>query len=161
MEIGIISDTHNKLPDEIFEIFEGVDIILHAGDIGSMDIITRLNQIAPTKAVYGNTDIYSVASVLPSKLKIEIENLNFLLIHNIGNIKNFSWKILRGDYKPIPDVVVYGHTHAPTFSRHSEILFINPGSAGLPRGGYPASVMKIKVSNGKIVQDQLIKLGQH
>ena len=161
MEIGIISDTHNKLPDEIFGIFEGVDIILHAGDIGSMDIITRLNQIAPTKAVYGNTDIYSIASVLPSKLKIEIENLNFLLIHNIGNIKNFSWKILRGDYKPIPDVVVYGHTHAPTFSRNSEILFINPGSAGLPRGGYPASVMKIKVSNGKIVQDQLIKLGQH
>ncbi len=161
MELGIISDTHNKLPDEIFGIFKGVDIILHAGDIGSMDIITRLNQIAPTKVVYGNTDIYSIASVLPSKLKMEIEDLNFLLIHNIGNIKNFSWKILRGDYKPIPDVVVYGHTHTPTFSRYSEILFINPGSAGLPRGGYPASVMKIQVVKGKIIQDQLIKLGQH
>ncbi|MEJ2051218.1 MAG: metallophosphoesterase family protein [Calditrichota bacterium] len=157
MEVGIISDTHDKLPDDVFTIFRGVEIILHAGDVGSMEIISRLNQIAPTKAVYGNTDIYTVASVLPSKIKLEIGGLNFLLLHNIGSIKSFSWKILRGDYLPIPDVVVFGHTHTPVFNKYSNILFINPGSAGLPRGEYPASVMKIQVTNGEIIQNRLIQ----
>lgn len=160
MVIGIISDTHDKLYDNVLEVFRGVDLILHAGDIGRMEILVQLNKIAPTKAVYGNTDIYSIASVLPSKLKLEIDNLNFLILHNIGSIKNFSWRILRGDYNPKPDAVVFGHTHSPIFRKDADIFFINPGSASAPRRGYPASVMKIWLIKGQIENHELIKLIQ-
>ncbi len=161
MKIGLISDTHNNLPEDVTGIFRDVDFILHAGDIGSADILQRLKQIAPTEAVYGNTDIYSIASTLPSKQSIKLEGLNFLLLHNVGNIKNFAWKIKREDFTPVPDVVVFGHTHRPFFQEYFDCIFINPGSAGLPRGGIPASVMILELQNGIILEHHLIRVKQN
>lgn len=158
MKIGLISDTHNKLPPVVADIFKGVDLILHAGDIGEAYILGKLNQIAPTKAVYGNTDIYSLASVLPYQLSLEIEGLRFLLIHNIGNVRDFVWKIKRGDFQPEPQVIVSGHTHRPQYEKYDSYLFINPGTASAPRGGVPASVALLELEDGEIRDFRLIKI---
>ena len=158
MFIGIISDTHNRFPREIETIFGGVDIILHAGDIGNYAILEKLKSIAPTKAVYGNTDIYGIASTLPSKLIFKLEQFTWLLLHNIGNMKNLVWKIKRGDFQPSPQIIVYGHTHRPIFQEYMGYYFINPGSAGLPRGGIPPTVMILDIEKDKIKKHKIIRL---
>ncbi len=158
MKIGLISDTHDRLNENVFDIFKNVDIILHAGDIGKKTILDRLTEIAPVRAVYGNTDIYSIASTLPSRLNLKLEGMNILLTHNIGSIKNFVWKLKRGDYLSPPDIIVYGHTHKPAFQNYMDYYFINPGSAGAPRGGIPASVMLLEISSSKITSHDIVYL---
>lgn len=160
MILGLISDTHNKLPEDVLAAFSSADLILHAGDIGELVILDRLKEIAPLQAVYGNTDIYSIASIIPSKLSLYLEDLEILLLHNIGNVKNFSWKIARGDYQPVPDIVVFGHTHSPFFQKYGDCYFVNPGSAALPRGGIAPTVMRLEIKKGKILGHELIKLRQ-
>ncbi len=158
MFVGIISDTHNRFPTEVETVFSGVDIILHAGDIGKYPILEKLRAIAPTKAVYGNTDIYGIASTLPSKISFRLDKINFLLLHNIGKMRNLVWKIKRGDFQPPPRVIVYGHTHKPTFQEYMDYIFINPGSAGLPRGGIPPTVMILEIGGTKIRHHKIIHL---
>ncbi len=160
MIIGLISDTHNKLPHRAIEIFQCVDMILHAGDIGEAYILGKLNQIAPTRAVYGNTDMYGLANELPGHLSLNIEGIEFLLIHNIGNMRDFVWKIKRGDFHPEPQVIVHGHTHRPQYEKYQSYLFINPGSASQPRHGYPTSVGLLEVSEGKVKDFELVEIGK-
>jgi len=89
MKIGLISDTHGKLPEDVFNVFKKVDLILHAGDIGNFNILKRLKELAPVYAVYGNIDNYSVASRLPLKISFKLEEVQILMMHNIGNIRSF------------------------------------------------------------------------
>jgi putative phosphoesterase len=160
MQIGLISDTHNRIPYGIEDIFEKVDFILHAGDIGQMKILDQLNKIAQTFAVYGNTDSYVLASQLQAKLALEFEGLNFLLIHNINHMNTFLWRLEKGEHKPLPDIVIYGHTHKPTFQKHSEIYFINPGSASMPPHGLSATVMTLDICDGKEIKHHLVELSR-
>ena len=113
MEIGIISDTHNHLPDRVSQIFQGVDLIIHAGDIGYSHILENLKTIAPVEGVYGNTDIYSVSSILPSQLRLELEGLNILVRHDIGHIKMFHAKLRSKNEGIMPDIIIFGHVHHP------------------------------------------------
>jgi putative phosphoesterase len=158
MKIGIISDTHNYLSPEIFKIFKSVDLILHAGDIGDFNILKKLETIAPLKAVYGNTDIYSIASNIPSKIRMSVEGFEILMMHNIGDIKHFVWKLKRGDFEIFPDIVVFGHTHQPFFQKIGEIYFINPGSGGLPKKEHPPTAMILILRAGQLLSHELIKL---
>jgi len=80
------------------------------------------------------------------------------MLHNVGNIKNFAWKVKRGDYGSAPDLVVFGHTHQPFFQLIGGIYFANPGSAGLPRKGLPPTVMTLTLKDGKILDHEIIKL---
>ncbi len=158
MKIGLISDTHGKLPEDVFNVFKKVDLILHAGDIGNFNILKRLKELAPVYAVYGNIDNYSVASRLPLKISFKLEEVQILMMHNIGNIRNFAWQIKRGDFHPIPDMVVFGHTHHPFYQKIGNTYFVNPGSASFPQNGLNASTMIIKLEKGKILKQELIKL---
>jgi len=158
MKIGLISDTHNYLPSAVQIAFDDADLIFHAGDIGSMEILDRLKQIAPVRAVYGNTDIYSIASLLPSRLFFTLEGFRIFLTHNIGSVKNFAWRIKRGDLPEVPDIVIFGHTHRPSFQKLGECYFINPGSAGQPRRGEQPTVMKIEIKEKEMVGYQIINL---
>lgn len=158
MIVGVISDTHGKLSPKVIPAFEGVDLILHAGDIGESSILDKLKEVAPVQAVYGNTDIYSLASILPSTVEIKLEKLTAVLTHNIGSIQHFVWKRYKHHRFKMPDMVVFGHTHTPSFDYHQNILFINPGSASLPRQGNPATVLRFKVSGSEIAEHKFIKI---
>ena len=157
-EIGIISDTHNHLPQEITKLFNGVDLIFHAGDIGDAPILQKLQSIASTQAIYGNMDLYTLSSVLPAQISLKVENFQILMQHNIGNLFNFFWKLHNKNLKPFPDMVIFGHTHRAVYEKIEETLFINPGSASQGRGGFPASVMRLNLSKGIDPQHKIIEI---
>lgn len=141
--IGLISDTHGQFRSQISSIFEGVDYILHAGDIGDMAVLDNLEKIAPVLAVLGNndsrirfTDIYDTAIFKTACVSIYI-------IHDVGNL----------DLDPIKagfNAVVYGHTHIAEIHNRYGSLFMNPGSAGPPRFSLPVTVGKLIISGDKM-----------
>ena len=149
MQIGIISDTHGHVPNAVHDALAGVDHILHAGDVGPMDVITELETIAPVSAVLGNTDC---AIQLP-QIRIETFVGQKFLIHHIVDLPVPS-KLVRttmADEKP--NVVVFGHTHMPCSEHHDGVLFLNPGSASSPRGGNAPSVVMVECNKTDLSVD--------
>ncbi len=117
LKIGIISDTHGSLPSKVFDVFSGVDLIIHAGDIGSDDIITELSSICRVITVHGNMDTPELALKYPKQIVFEEHGYKFHLSHkdsyNAGAV----------------DIVIQGHTHTPLIKRETGKLHINPGKA--------------------------------
>lgn len=138
--VGIISDTHGHLPNSVAEAFEGVDLIIHAGDIGEPDIIEALEKISPTVAVRGNMDFGQWARNLPTDKTIE---LNQTLVHVLHDVYRFRWEADNA----VPDVVISGHTHRPLQKQSQGVLYINPGSAGFPKSGQPATVALLQIKS--------------
>jgi putative phosphoesterase len=148
MQIGILSDTHNTLPAEVFDIFRNVDLILHAGDIGSEAILTDLESIAPVRAIFGNTDTFPLVSRLRRMEIFKIEGFRFCMIHAIRSAKAFAFELLKMQQEV--DVVIYGHTHTPQKSVFNKITFINPGSAASPRHGLKGSLAVMRILDGEL-----------
>jgi putative phosphoesterase len=136
VKIGVISDTHNFLDPRIAEMFEGVEHILHAGDVGDTTIIAELEAIAPVTAVYGNTDMG-----LPLK-ETEVVELTGrkCLVHHIVNPFAPADKLKERIARARPDAVVFGHTHKKFCETVGGILFFNPGYSGKPKHGVERSV---------------------
>jgi len=141
MRIGVISDTHDQLPEEVPRLFEGVDHILHAGDICSPALLARLAAIAPTTAVRGNNDFY--LRDLPEVVAVELAGHRFWMIHDLARLRS----------EPASDgvsCVVSGHTHRPLNTSRGAILYFNPGAAGPRRGGRPRTVGLLHLENGTV-----------
>lgn len=162
MLIGLISDTHipnraNKIPEKVFETFSNVDLILHSGDICSMEVIDKLNEIAPTLAVRGNMDPFTEED-LPSSRIIEKEGLRIGLTHGIvypkGDLDQLYFIARELDV----NILVSGHTHIPSINTIRDILFVNPGSPTNPRLSDP-SVMIMDINN-KNVDIDVVKVGR-
>ena len=142
MKIGLISDTHGHVPNTVHTALAGVNCILHAGDVGPMDVITELEAIAPVYAVLGNTD-HDIA--LPETRLEEFDGRK-ILIHHIVDVDYPSQTVRELLSTEKPEIVVFGHTHMPFDERRSKIRFINPGSASQPRGGTAPSVAILELS---------------
>lgn len=136
MRIGVISDTHDHLDPRVLELFQGVDHILHAGDIGLPWIILHLEAIAPVTAVTGNTD-----QAVDFK-ETEIVNLadRKFLVHHVVDPQAPQEKLKKRIIRENPDVVVFGHTHKKFCETIDQTLYFNPGYAGKPRFNLPRSV---------------------
>lgn len=148
--IGIISDTHGMLRPAVKKAFEGVELIVHAGDVGKPEVLKALNTIAPVVAVRGNTDWGEWANALPAFEIVEIGEVTLYVIHDIHEIDlNPSAAGFR--------VVVSGHSHAPSVVEQNGVLFLNPGSAGPRRFKLPISLALMKVKGMK-VDVQLVDL---
>ena len=139
MRIGLLSDTHvpqatAKLPVEMERAFDGVDLILHAGDIFQSSALDQLERIAPVLAARGDGDNGAVLDDDRVKWKhiLRLHGQTIWVIHEVlWPYPVALWKTgrtLAGGEKDIPDVVVFGHDHCTIMERHSGILFINPGS---------------------------------
>ncbi len=146
MRIGLISDTHGRLRREVFQHFDGVDRILHAGDIGGADILSELETIAPVDAVFGNTDTFEMRARVPEIVERELEGRRFLLLHG-HQLGAPTPERLAAAY-PASDIIVFGHTHRPTHRHILRQLFLNPGGAGAPRFGVPASIAVLELKPG-------------
>lgn len=136
--IGIISDTHGLVRPEIFQAFRGCELILHAGDIGKLEVIEQLKTIAPVKAVRGNVDRDPWAKGLPLTRVVKYKNRFLYLLHNPNDI----------DLEPRVvglHVIISGHSHKPMEKWHDGILYLNPGSAGPKRFSLPvcAAILEI------------------
>ena len=142
--IGLISDTHGLLRPEVFSALDGVDLILHAGDVGDDQILTELEAIAPVEAVYGNTDAPGRAT-----LRDSIERMiGGLRIHVSHGHEVGSPNPVRLVAKYDADVIVYGHTHRQLVTRLGEQLVVNPGAAGARRFDLEPSVAVLTIDRG-------------
>ena len=124
MRIGLISDTHGRLREDVQNHLEGVDCILHAGDFDRWEILTQLEQIAPVYGVRGNNDWGEWARDLPRCMRFSLGGVSFCMAHQRESI---PWK-LDG-----VDVVICGHTHQYQQEKSLGRLWLNPGSCSFPR----------------------------
>ena len=144
VKLGIISDTHGTVPAAVHDALAGADHILHAGDVGPVDVITELEAIAPVTAVRGNTDF---AVDLPETRLIEFGGKKFLIHHIVDfPVPSNTVRTLLAEEQP--QVVVFGHTHMPCNELLDGVLYLNPGSPAPPRGGAAASVAIVEFENG-------------
>lgn len=155
MKIGIISDTHGKLRPAVFTQFDGVEHILHAGDIGPLDLLTELEALAPVTAVWGNTDDFSVRAAVPEIARTTIADRRVTVVHG-HQLGAPTPPGLLGAH-PDADIIVYGHTHRPLIVELQGRWILNPGGAGAARFGLAPSVMLVTIE-GEDVEAELIIL---
>jgi len=136
--VGIISDTHvpkraRCIPKRVFEIFQGVDYIIHAGDLVELAVMDELELIAPVLAVRGNSDGLDVAKALPKLDSLKVFDWKIGVIHDqniLDGLDSMSEIAKANGF----DVFVYGHTHIANILWEGKILYINPGSPTDPAG---------------------------
>lgn len=157
MRLGIISDTHGLLRPEVYGIFSGVDLILHAGDIGSPDLLAELEAIAPVHAVWGNTDGFDLRRRVPEILQVRIEGFDFLVVH--GHQLGTPTPEGLHDRWPEAEIIIYGHTHRPLLVTVDQVVTVmNPGGAGARRFDLPPSVGIMELEPGIPPRARLIPL---
>lgn len=132
LKIGVISDTHipsraKELPKFVFQVFDSVDFILHAGDLLSESVITELKVIAPTYAVAGNNDSYEIYTKYGIRRIIEADGKRIGLTHGNGIQKTYL-SAYTEFYEDNVDCIVFGHSHVPYNETMNGILLFNPGS---------------------------------
>jgi uncharacterized protein len=141
--IGIISDTHGLLRPEALAALRGSAHIIHAGDIGSPEIVDQLAAIAPVTAIRGNIDQSAWARNLPQTEVLEVGGISIYVLHDLAQL----------DLKPEASgftAVVSGHSHVPKQETRAGVLYLNPGSAGPQRFNLPVSVGRLIVEDGKV-----------
>jgi uncharacterized protein len=143
--IGLISDTHGLLRPAVHQALRGVEMILHAGDVGGSGILDELELIAPTQAVFGNTDEPGDPS-LTQRIEIELDGVSIHVSHG-HEVGSPTPDKLAARYDA--DVVVYGHTHQQLVTRLEDRLFVNPGSAGARRFNLLPSVARLTIARGR------------
>lgn len=142
-KIGVISDTHGLLRHEALEMLKGVEMIIHAGDVGDPEILQKLKEIAPIVAVRGNCDKGEWAYKLN---KTEVIKLGELLIYVIHNINDIDIDLEAADF----NIVISGHSHKPLNIEDNGILFLNPGSIGPRRFNLPISMGILNIDKEKV-----------
>jgi putative phosphoesterase len=150
MRIGVLSDTHvptakPALPARVFELFAGVDLILHAGDIVQLSVLDELRTIAPVEAVAGNMDDLDAQTRLPRKKILSLGRFRAGLTHGKYKI-NVQRQMIRQEFDDV-DLIVYGHSHTPFWGMEQGIYFLNPGSPTDTRYAPFNSVAILEVSD--------------
>ncbi len=151
MIIGVISDTHGLLRDEAVHALLGAEHIIHAGDIGSAEILPKLASLAPVTAIRGNVDTENWARHLPTTNVVELASVFLYVLHDVKAL----------DLNPVAAgfaAIISGHSHVPKIEWRQSVLYFNPGSAGPRRFKLPISVGRIRVENGRLMPE-LISLG--
>ena len=149
MQIGVISDTHGLVRGEAVAALHGSDLILHAGDVGTSDVLETLAEIAPVFAVRGNIDHDDWAAKLPETQSISSAGRQFHLRHDIAGL----------DIDPAAegcDAVIFGHSHKPLIENRSGVLYLNPGSAGPRRFKIPVCLARIELGEFEMVPEIII-----
>lgn len=148
---GVISDTHGYLPGAVHKLFEGVDCIVHAGDVCAPQVLWELESIAPVHAVLGNCDRHDLGPAVGFEASFAFGGMRVYVTH-------FPWDAEEaadgGEY----GLVVHGHTHIPRDEMRGPCRIVNPGSSTRPRGGSEASVALVTVEDGAVVEVRHIAL---
>lgn len=147
MKIGIISDTHGLLRAEVFDVFAGVEHILHAGDVGEGDILTELEAMAPVTAVWGNVDGREIRGRVPEVARIELGGVAVVMLHGMQLGSPTPEKAAAAH--PDAGLVVFGHSHRPLIRQVGSVLAVNPGSAGPRRFKDPVTVALAELEDGR------------
>lgn len=161
MEIGILSDTHGWFHPGLTDDLRGVDLILHAGDVGDVDILDALRTIAPVRAVYGNVDGWDVRAEAPEIDEFEIGGMRFMMTHIAGRPGRWQRGMGRRLSDDPPDVFICGHSHILQIERVDALagmLFINPGAAGRQGFHLKKTCIRLYVDSGTARRADIIHL---
>lgn len=133
VRIGVLSDTHGYWDDRYAKYFSQCDEIWHSGDIGSMEIIRRLQEIKPLRAVYGNIDGQDIRDICPKHQRFEIENVSVWMTHIGGYPGRYAPEVKPEIFRNPPRLFVSGHSHIlkVMYDESLDLLHINPGAAGI------------------------------
>jgi putative phosphoesterase len=151
MKIGVISDTHGLLRPEVLPQLQGVEHILHLGDVGDPNILDALKEIAPVTAVRGNVDTSGPCSRLPETEVLLFDGAYIYLLHDIGSLHldpaaaKFA-------------AVLYGHSHKAEIRRHKGVLYFNPGSCGPRRFNLAVTMGYLHVGEDGSVEPEVVEL---
>lgn len=149
-QVGVISDTHGMLRPAALDALQGVDHILHAGDVGRVEVLEALAELAPVTAVRGNVDYGDLRYALRAIQAVELGGVWIYMLHDLGSL----------DLDPAAGgfgVVVSGHSHRPAIEQRNGVLYLNPGSAGPRRFTLPVSLARLEIVAGQ-AQARLISL---
>jgi putative phosphoesterase len=148
--VGLISDTHGLLRPQATAFLRGSDFIVHAGDIGSGNILRELGAIAPVTAVRGNNDTGPWAQAVSETEVLQVGEIFIYVLHNLAEL----------DVDPVAagfQVIVSGHSHKPSIEERRGVLYVNPGSSGPRRFKLPIAVAELRVV-GDSVKAQVVEL---
>lgn len=148
MRVGVVSDTHGVLRDEVPRLLAGCDAILHAGDVGTAEVLERLGEVAPVTAVRGNVDTAGPPARLPEAVEGDLDGLPYRMAH-------LREDALAGAGGGGLRLVVFGHTHRPEIGWRGDCLLLNPGACGRRRFALPLTVARLTVSEGRLVPELL------
>lgn len=161
--LGILSDTHGYFHPALPDDLAGVDLILHAGDIGDLSILDGLEAVAPVKAVWGNVDDVSIRRRIPEQQRFTVEGLDVWMVHIAGRPGRWqegAGKKLRADP---PDVLVCGHSHILRVERVEaldDMLYVNPGAAGKQGLHREKTCLRLTIEEGRPTEMQVVHLDQ-
>jgi putative phosphoesterase len=149
--IGVVSDTHGRLQTSAVKALEGVDLIIHAGDIDTPGILNKLQTIAPVVAVRGNMDRGAWAQNLSETEMVEIEKVRIYVLHDIENLS-------LAPAAAGMNVFISGHSHRPSVKKQGGILYINPGSTARPRHNNTPSLALLRLTKEEFPNVRIIAL---
>ncbi len=161
MQIGILSDTHGYFHPGLVSYFENVDLILHAGDIGNVDILIGLEALAPVRAVFGNVDGFDIRQSWPEFDSFETAGVRFSMTHIAGHPGRWQRQVDRRLNIDPPDVFICGHSHILQIERVpslSNMLFVNPGAAGREGFHKEKTCIRLTIEKKKATQADVIHL---
>jgi putative phosphoesterase len=152
--VGVLSDTHGHLYPRVSELLQGVAQIIHAGDIGSLKVLTALRALAPVTAVRGNCDVEAWALSLPLEAEVELAGVRILVGHISGRLRDTftreqhkaDLRVAGASWRPGFRVIVSGHTHRAQSEERDGVLHLNPGSAGQARFGLPRTLALLHIT---------------
>lgn len=148
--VGVVSDTHGRLPPQVLQALEGVSLIIHAGDLTTPQVLESLRQANKFTAVRGNSDTHDELRSLPHSEVVQLGGVFIYVIHDLMDL----------DIDPRAagfDVVVYGHSHVPRIQERQGVLYLNPGSPTFPRMGTSPAVALLRIQQ-TAVRAEIIEL---
>ena len=151
MLVGVISDTHGLLRPEAIEALRGCELIVHAGDVGSPDILSALKDLSPVYAVRGNIDREPWAKTLAETAWVPAGQARLYVLHQLPELD----PSLIGEGCA---AVIYGHSHKPAAEYRGPVLYLNPGSAGPRRFRLPVSLARIEIAGASLVGYEIVTL---
>lgn len=159
MKIGLISDTHGYLDENVFRYFEQCDEIWHAGDIGDIAIVDELKRFKPLRVVYGNIDGLAVRQACPEDLHFTCGGMKVLLTHIAGKPPFFNPRVQNLLQKHTPDILVCGHTHILRVIKHENLFYLNPGAAGYYGFHKMRTLLRFDIIDRKLTGMEVVELG--
>ena len=160
--IGVLSDTHSYLDKRVFDYFKDVDEIWHAGDIGSYEVLQKLREFKPTRAVFGNMDGGDVRYTLTEFYRFRMEDVNVLLTHIGGYPGHYNPWLIPMFQRETPNLFVCGHSHILKIMYDDtwKMLTMNPGAAGLEGWQRVQTLLRFAIDGDKIQDLEVIELGK-
>ena len=161
-KIGLLSDTHSYLDENIFKYFKDVDEIWHAGDIGSMELVEQLEKFKPLKAVYGNIDDAKIRRAVPLDLRFNCEGKDVWITHIGGYPGRYNQRTREMLKVDAPDIFICGHSHILKIipDKKYDLLHINPGACGNHGFHKVRTIVSFTIDNGKITEMDVVELGK-